>query len=82
MLNTIIYSATGAIILTTTQTGYGNISAVEVDVPDGCYVKSVNPENGQSVIEPIPKTEEQKRLDAIEAQMNALIGVNESEGAV
>lgn len=81
MLNTIIYSSTGAIILTTTQTGYGNISAVEVDVPDGYYVKSVIPETGQPVIESVPKTEEQKRLDAIEAQMNTLIGVESKETA-
>ena len=82
MLYTIIYDSTGNIIMTTSQTGYEKISAIEVEVPDGYYVKSVNAETNEPVLEPIPKTEEQKRLDAIEAQMNALIGANESEGAV
>ena len=77
MLNTIIYDSTGSIIMTTSQTGYGKISAIEAEVPDGYYVKSMNIETNEPVFEPIPKTEDQLRLEALERQMNALLGVSE-----
>lgn len=75
---TIIYDSTGIILMTTSQTGYGKISAIEAEVPDGYYVKSVDTETNEPVLEPIPKTDEQLRLEALEEQMNALLGV-ESE---
>ena len=78
MFNTIIYDESGKIIMTTSQTGFGKVSAIEAEVPDGYYVKSVDPETNEPVLEPIPKTDEQLRLEALEKQMNALIGV-ESE---
>lgn len=80
MLNTIIYDSTGNIIMTTSQTGYGKISAIEAEVPDGYYVKSVNVETNEPVLEAIPKTADQLRIEALEEQMNALLGV-ESEVA-
>lgn len=79
MLYTIIYDETSEIIMATSQTGYGKISAIEAEVPDGYYVKSVDPETNEPVLEPVPKTDEQLRIEALEQQMNALIGVNESE---
>lgn len=77
-MQTIIYDETGTIIMTTSQTGYGKISAIEADIPDGYYVKSVDTETNEPVLESIPKTDEQLRIEALEQQMNALIGV-ESE---
>ena len=63
MLYTIIYDSTGNIIMTTSQTGYEKISAIEVEIPDGYYVASVNPETGESVLKEIPKSSEQAQID-------------------
>lgn len=79
MLTTIIYDETGDIVMTTNQTGYGKVSAIETEVPEGKYVVSVDVETNEPVLEDIPKTDEQLRLEALERQMNALIGVDESE---
>lgn len=93
MINTIIYDSTGAIIMTTSQTGYGKISAIEADIPDGYYVASVNPETGEPVLEEIPKSDEQKQIDELKktvAQLqaasaeqkkvtDAMLGVTEEE---
>lgn len=77
MLTTIIYNSTGGIIMTTSQTGVGAVSSIEYDIPDGYTVSSVNVETGEPVFEAIPKTEDQLRLEALERQMNALLGVSE-----
>lgn len=77
MNQTIIYNSTGEVIMTTSQTGMGAVSSVEYDIPDGYTVSSVNVETGEPVFEPIPKTEDQLRLEALERQMNALLGVSE-----
>lgn len=93
MLNTIIYDETGNIIMTTSQTGYGKISAIESDIPDGYYAASVNPETGEPVLEEIPKSDEQKQIDdlkktvaqlqeaaALQQQItDAIIGADETE---
>lgn len=93
MLNTIIYDETGSIIMTTSQTGYGKISAIEAEVTDGYYVKSVDPETGEPVLEEIPKSDEQKQIDdlkktvaqlqeaaALQQQItDAIIGADETE---
>lgn len=81
-MQTIVFDENGNIIMTTSRTGYGKVSAIEADVPNGYYIKSVNPETNEPVLEPIPKTDEQLRLEALEEQMNALIGVDESEETV
>lgn len=80
MLTTIVYDETGNIIMTTSQTGYGTISAIEAEVPEGYYVKSVDPETNEPVLESIPLTKEQQDIKEIKEQMNALLGV-ESEVA-
>ena len=67
-MQTIIYSESGKIIMTTSETGMGAVSAIEYDVPDGYYVESVNPETGEPVLAELPKTEEQQRLEALEAK--------------
>lgn len=96
MVNTIIYDETGNIIMTTSQTGYGKISAIEADIPDGYYAASVNPETGEPVLEEIPKSDEQKQIDELKktvAELKAaseeqkqitdvIIGATESEGTV
>lgn len=79
---TIIYNkSTGNVILMMSET-IEAVSSVVSDIPDGYTVTSVNVETGEPVFEAIPKTDEQLRLEALEEQMNALIGANESEGAV
>ena len=79
---TIIYNkSNGKVILMMSET-IEAVSSVMSDIPDGYTVSSVNTETGEPVLEAIPKTAEQLRLEALEEQMNALIGVNESEGAV
>lgn len=81
MNQTIIYNSTGDIIMTTSQTGMGAVSSIEYDIPDGYTVASVNVETGEPVFEPIPKTEDQQRIEALERQMNALLGVESEETA-
>lgn len=63
MLNTVIYDENGTIIMTTSQTGYGKISAIESDIPAGYYASSVNTETGEVVLEEIPKSSEQVQID-------------------
>ena len=96
MLNTVIYDENGTIIMTTSQTGYGKISAIESDIPAGYYASSVNTETGKVVLEEIPKSSEQTQIDALKEQVAALqaasdeqkkitdviIGATESEGTV
>ena len=67
-MQTIIYSESGKIIMTTSETALGAVSAIECDVPDGYYVERVNPETGEPVLKENPKTEEQQRLDELEAK--------------
>lgn len=73
-MQTIIYNSTGRIIMTTSETGLGAVAAIEYEVPDGYYVESVDPETGEPILAAIPKTEEQQRLDELEAQVAALTG--------
>lgn len=77
---TVVYDSTGRPVFTV-DADIDIAGAVKIEnPPEGYYLKSVDPETGKPVFEQIPKTEEEKRLDAIEAQMNALIGAKESEG--
>lgn len=74
---TIIYNKlTGGLILTISET-IENVSSLVFDIPDGYTVSSVNVETGEPVLEAIPKTEDQQRIEALERQMNALLGVSE-----
>ena len=76
-MQTIIYNLTGSINMTTSETGLGTISAIEAEIPDGYYVESVNPETGEPVLKENPKTEEQKKIEALEAKVQALSGTQE-----
>ena len=74
---TIIYNkSNGKVILMMSET-IEAVSSVVSDIPDGYTVASVNTETGEPVLEPIPKTEDQQRIEALERQMNALLGVSE-----
>lgn len=74
---TIIYNkSNGKVILMMSET-IEAVSSVISDIPDGYTISSVNVETGEPVLEPIPKTEDQLRLEALERQMNALLGVSE-----
>lgn len=68
MKMTCIYTSTGRIILTTTETGIGSVSAIEAEIPDGFYSESVNPETKEPILKEIPKTEEQQKLADLEAK--------------
>lgn len=78
---TIIYNkSNGKVILMMSET-IEAVSSVMSDIPDGYTVSSVNIETGEPVFEPIPKTEDQQRIEALERQMNALLGVESEETA-
>lgn len=78
---TIIYNkSTGNVILMMSDT-IEEVSSIVYDIPDGYTVSSINVETGEPVLEAIPKTDEQLRLEALEQQMNALIGVESEETA-
>lgn len=78
---TIIYNkSNGKVILMMSET-IEAVSSVVSDIPDGYIVSSVNTETVEPVFEPIPKTEDQQRIEALERQMNALLGVESEETA-
>lgn len=78
---TIIYNKSNGKVILMTSEAIEAVSSVVADIPAGYTVASVNTETGEPVFEPIPKTEDQQRIEALERQMNALLGV-ESEGTV
>lgn len=74
MKSLIIYNtATGKIIMTQTGGEVDNISAAAVtaEVPEGHYVDSIGAD-GKPVLKEIEKTEEQKKLEDLQAQIDAL----------
>ena len=76
----VIYNKdTGEVIMT--QSGNDAtpvvIDCLTVEIPNGKLVESVDLKTGEVILTDIPKTEEQLRLDALEAQIAALAG---SEG--
>lgn len=74
MKSLIIYNtATGKIIMTQTGGEVDNISAAAVtaDVPDGYYVDSIGTD-GKPVLKEVEKTEEQKQIADLQAQIDAL----------
>ena len=68
MKNTLIYTTTGRILMTTSETDLGTVSAIEAEIPDGFYAESINPETKEPVLKEIPKTEEQQKLADLEAK--------------
>ena len=70
---------TGAVIMTQSgdSTFPAAVDCLTTDVPSGKEVESVNTETGEVILVDTPKTEEQIRLDALEAQMAALTGTEE-----
>lgn len=82
MANTIVYyDETGKIIMTESGNYIkptGTVSYIETEIPSDYSIVSVDPETNEPILEELPKTDEQLRLEALEEQMNALLGV-ESE---
>lgn len=78
---TIIYNKSNGKVILMMSEKIDEVSSVVADIPDGYTVSSVNAETGEPVLEPIPKTEDQLRLEALERQMNALLGVESEETA-
>lgn len=77
MKTLVIYNkTTGKIIMT--QSGDSDFSteigSIVTDVPNGKHIISINLETGEVILADNPKTEEQLRLDALEAQIAALAG--------
>lgn len=68
MKQTAIYTADGHIIMLLSDTGIGKIASLEVDIPDGYRLDSINPETKEPVLKEIPKTEEQQKLADLEAK--------------
>lgn len=78
---TIIYNKSNGKVILMMSEKIDEVSSVVSDIPDGYTVSSVNVETGEPVFEPIPKTEDQQRIEALERQMNALLGVESEETA-
>lgn len=76
---TIIYNKSNGKVILMTSEAIEAVSSVVADIPAGYTVASVNTETGEPVFEAIPKTDEQLRLEALEEQMNALLGVESEE---
>lgn len=68
MKQTAIYTADGHIIMLLPDTGIGEIASLEVEIPDGYRLDSINPETKEPVLAEIPKTEEQQKLADLEAK--------------
>ena len=68
MKQTAIYTADGHIIMLLSDTGIGKIASLEVDIPEGYRLDSINPETKEPVLKEIPKTEEQQKLADLEAK--------------
>ena len=80
MKTIVIYDDNGEIYMTQSGdnvTAENGANITETEIPDGYTVSSVNTETGEPIFEEIPKTEEQQRIEALERQMNALLGVSE-----
>ena len=57
----------------------GRVSYIETEIPDGYLPVGVD-EHGAVITEAIPLTAEQRRIQALEQQVNALIGAEDAEG--
>ena len=68
MKQTAIYAEDGHIIMLLPDTGIGKIASLEVDIPDGYRLDSINPETKEPILKEIPKTEEQRKLADLEAK--------------
>lgn len=65
---TLIYNDSGRILMTTSETSLGSVSAIEAEIPEGYYAESVDTETGTPVLKEIPKTAEQQKLADLEAK--------------
>ena len=69
MQTLIVYNSAGKIVVAVSgEESYEGAAMTVADVQDGYYVKSISPETGEPVLAEIPKTEEQQRLDELEAK--------------
>lgn len=78
----IVYDSKGNMLMA--QTGDylkpdGELKYIEYEVPDGYYVKSVDPETGEPVLEEIPKSSEQAQIDALKEQVAALQAASDEQ---
>lgn len=81
----IVYDASGKIVSTIASESIlseNNYAVITANIPNGKFAKSVNPQTKEIELGNVAKTDYESRLSAIEAQMNALIGVNESEETI
>lgn len=80
----IVYDTSGKIVSVITSesiSSENNYAVITADVPEDKFVKSVNPQTKEVELGNVAKTDYESRLSAIEAQMNALIGVESEETA-
>lgn len=76
MTTLVIYDETGKVIMT--QSGDvdfpSRVETAIVEVPNGKVVSHVNAETGEVILADVPKSDEERRIEALEAQMATLLG--------
>lgn len=70
----VIYDKAGNVLASMTGITATEALPLICEVPDGYHVESVDVETGEAVLAKNPKTETE-RLEELEAQMDALLGV-------
>lgn len=73
---TIIYNKSNGKVILMMSEAIEAVSSVVADIPNGYTISSVNVETGEPVFEPIPKTEEQKKIDSLRTAAYALASVS------
>ena len=82
MKTIIIYKDSGEIIFSQSGQGVsadGGANIIETDIPDGYYVKSVNTETGEPVLEEIPKSDEQQQIDELKKTVAELQAASDEQ---
>ena len=76
MQTLIIHDNLGNILMTQSgsMTMPESVGMVVADVPAGQIVKAVNVETGEVILEPLPKSETEQRLESLENAMAAMLG--------
>lgn len=82
MKTIVIYDNNGKIYMTQSGedvTDENGANIIEIEIPDGFYPSSVNPDTKEAVFTEIPKTKEQQKIEELETRINTILGIKESE---
>lgn len=79
MKTLVIYDEKGNVLMTRGGESENpvDVSCIVKDIPDGYYVESVNTETKEPVLKEFPKSDTDRRLEELEAQVAALTGTEE-----